>query len=69
MSKKKILYLTRDGLLEPLGQSQILSYLVPLSKNYNFHIVSFEKQDDLIDIKHFESIKSICINTINKSGV
>jgi glycosyltransferase involved in cell wall biosynthesis len=60
MSKKKILYLTRDGLLEPLGQSQILSYLVPLSKNYNFHIISFEKKVDLLDLKHFEAIKNIC---------
>lgn len=58
--KKNILYLTRDGLLEPLGQSQILSYLVPLSKKYNFHLISFEKQNDLIDIKHFKYINSIC---------
>lgn len=58
--KKNILYLTRDGLLEPLGQSQILSYMVPLSIKYNFHVISFEKQDDLINIKHFKHIKSIC---------
>ena len=29
---KTVLYLTYDGLSDPLGQSQILKYLVPLSK-------------------------------------
>ena len=26
--KKPVLYLTRNGLLEPLGQSQVMSYLL-----------------------------------------
>ena len=40
---KKILYLTYDGLTDPLGQSQILKYLIPLSKRNKIIIVSFEK--------------------------
>ena len=40
---KTVLYLTYDGLSDPLGQSQILKYLVPLSKTNNLIILSFEK--------------------------
>ena len=43
-STKKILYLTWDGLTDPLGNSQILSYLKGLSNNgYEIYIVSLEK--------------------------
>ena len=41
-----VLYLTYDGLLDPLGASQILPYLQKLSsKKYRIHIISFEKID------------------------
>jgi hypothetical protein len=41
----RILYLTYDGLNDPLGQSQILPYLCGLSdKGYSITIISFEKQ-------------------------
>lgn len=41
-----ILYLTYDGLTDPLGQSQVLPYITGLSKQgYSFHIISFEKPD------------------------
>lgn len=57
---KNILYITRNGLLEPLGQSQILSYMLPLSKDYKFYLVSFEKEEDCKDIEHLKRIKDIC---------
>ena len=41
---KNTLYLTYDGLTDPLGQSQILPYLLRLSeKGWNITVVSFEK--------------------------
>ncbi len=41
----KILYITYDGLTDPLGQSQILPYLCGLSREgYRFTILSFEKK-------------------------
>lgn len=44
--REKILYITYDGLTDPLGQSQILPYLAGLSKQgYRFTILSFEKKD------------------------
>lgn len=45
---KKILYISYDGLTDPLGQSQILPYLAALTKEgYLFTIISFEKPDRL----------------------
>jgi glycosyltransferase involved in cell wall biosynthesis len=42
---KQVLYITYDGLTDPLGQSQILPYLQHLSKHgYQFTILSFEKR-------------------------
>jgi len=46
---KSILYLTRNGLLEPLGRSQIEPYMRMLASHYNIKIVSFEKCHDLCD--------------------
>ena len=57
--KKKIIYLSYDGLLEPLGYSQILSYLNILSSNYEIWIISFEKNNDLKNRNHFDRIKNI----------
>jgi glycosyltransferase involved in cell wall biosynthesis len=46
MDVKKILYITYDGLTDPLGQSQILPYLKGLSAaGYRFTVLSFEKKD------------------------
>ena len=46
MQSKEILYLSYDGLTDPLGQSQILPYLKGLSQyGYHFTILSFEKKD------------------------
>jgi glycosyltransferase involved in cell wall biosynthesis len=43
---REILYITYDGLTDPLGQSQILPYLIGLSQyGYRFTILSFEKRD------------------------
>ncbi|CAN6134397.1 RfaG Glycosyltransferase [Methylophilaceae bacterium] len=46
MSHKSILYLSYDGILEPLGQSQVLSYLKFLAFNRKIHLISFEKSAD-----------------------
>ena len=45
--KTKILYSTYDGILEPIGRSQIIPYLINLSSIYNITIFSFEKKKDL----------------------
>ena len=42
-----ILYITYDGLLEPLGQSQVLAYQEQLAKDFDITLLSFEKPADL----------------------
>jgi glycosyltransferase involved in cell wall biosynthesis len=56
---KKILYISYDGMTDPLGQSQVLPYLVGLTKKgCQFHLISFEKQERF---EKFEStIRKIC---------
>ena len=44
---------------DPLGQSQVLPYIINLSKeNYKFHLISFEKPDRYS--KYNSSIEKIC---------
>ena len=43
---KKILFLSYDGMTDPLGQSQVIPYLEGLSKSgYGITILSFEKKE------------------------
>ena len=58
---KNVLYLSYDGMTDPLGQSQVLPYLINLSAQggYHFTILSFEKPDKYQKFKtHIESICS-----------
>ncbi len=51
-SKRPVLYITYDGILEPLGRSQIVPYVRGLAKEgERFIIISFEKPVDLLNIK------------------
>ena len=45
----KVLYITYDGILEPLGQSQVLNYLEKLSEDHEITLMSFEKKQDTND--------------------
>lgn len=49
VKKPRVLYLSYTGMLEPLGRSQVLSYLSRLSDEYQFDVISFEKAHDLSD--------------------
>jgi len=41
-----IIYLTRNGALEPLGQSQIVPYLEGLAHYFSITLITFEKPED-----------------------
>jgi len=58
-----ILYITYDGLLEPLGQSQVLAYQEKLAKNFNIILFSYEKPSDLKKIDLFLHIKERISNS------
>ncbi|UHH08571.1 glycosyltransferase [Luteimonas fraxinea] len=42
-----ILYISYSGMLEPLGQSQVLAYQERLASSFTIHLVSFERAEDL----------------------
>src|SRR5690606_21037606 len=46
---KSVLYISYDGMLEPLGQSQVLAYLEQLGADRPIHLLSFEKAVDWAD--------------------
>jgi len=60
--KLSTLYLTRNGLLEPLGQSQILPYLRGISRKYQITLITFEKKEDLLNKIYRRKINEECKN-------
>lgn len=55
-----VLYITRNGMLEPLGQSQVLGYLRGLSRDYRFTLISFEKPEDLANEAAVARVRADC---------
>ena len=56
---KNVLYLSYDGMTDPLGQSQVLPYIIGLTKKgFHFHLISFEKPDRFH--AHKKDILKIC---------
>lgn len=61
---KKILYISYDGMTDPLGQSQVLPYLAGLTQlGCEFTILSFEKKD------RFETEKNIIQDLAAQAGI
>lgn len=59
MDLTHVLYISYDGMTDPLGQSQVLPYLSGLSKEgFKFHLISFEKEEKFKI--HREHIQAIC---------
>jgi glycosyltransferase involved in cell wall biosynthesis len=55
-----VLYITYDGLLEPLGQSQVWQYLRRLSSGHRIVLVSFEKAEDMRDAARLKVQQDAC---------
>ena len=73
VERKKVCYLSFDGMTDPLGQSQVIPYLIKLSeKGFCFHIISVEKPDMFLlkgqDIKHILDSNGIKWTTISYSN-
>ena len=60
-----ILYISYDGMLEPLGQSQVLAYLKRLADGRRIHLISFEKAEDWANVVARERLAS----DITASGI
>ena len=54
-----VLYISYDGITDPLGQSQILPYIVGLSQSdYRFTLISYEKPERYS--LHKATVQAIC---------
>lgn len=55
-----VLYLSRNGMLEPLGQSQVLAYLRGLASDFRITLISFEKPEDAADAEAMARVRMDC---------
>lgn len=62
----RILYLSHNGLLDPLGQSQVLQYLVGLARRgHAIHLITYEKPDEWARTEHLEATRDV----VSKAGI
>lgn len=52
----KVLYLSLTGMTEPLGRSQVLEYLIELSKKNTICLLSYERETDLSNLEEIERL-------------
>jgi glycosyltransferase involved in cell wall biosynthesis len=53
-----ILYISYDGLMEPLGQSQVLQYLKSLARQHSIALITYEKPHDLADESRLAALRA-----------
>lgn len=61
----RILYISYTGLLDPLGESQVLQYVLRLARNHKVTVLSFEKPATLADHQRVHRLVDQC----EKAGV
>ena len=59
-NQSKVLYISYDGILEPLGNSQVLKYLENLSQKFEITLISFEKHNLKNFNTEFHKMKEYC---------
>src|SRR5688572_19767817 len=63
-ANKNVLFISYDGMTDPLGQSQVLPYLIGLTKKgYRFTLLSCEKPE------RFKQHKAIIDEIVNENGI
>ncbi len=60
MARKAVVYLSRTGVMEPLGQSQILPYLRGIARERDVTLISREKAADLAETEGYERMMREC---------
>ncbi len=61
----KVLYISYDGLMEPLGQSQVFQYLRKLARGHDITLISYEKPSDWAD----EASRKALTSAVEKAGI
>lgn len=59
--RSRILYISYTGLLQPLGQSQVLQYLVQLAAAHDIVLMTYERPEDLVDRERLAEMKAQCL--------
>ncbi len=62
MTRSALIYLSRTGLMEPLGQSQILPYLRGIVSEMDVTVITREKPDDIVDGDRFDQLRRQCVD-------
>jgi hypothetical protein len=57
-ARPAVLYITYDGVQEPLGQSQVVGYLDRLAADWPIFLVSFEKRRDREDAARMSAMRA-----------
>jgi hypothetical protein len=55
---RRTLYVSYDGVLEPLGESQVLGYIERLSNDFWITLLTFEKPADLADAGRVQAMRT-----------
>lgn len=55
------LYVSYDGILEPIGRSQVVNYLIRLSPGSRYIIISFEKPEDLRQHEKVRELENVLL--------
>jgi glycosyltransferase involved in cell wall biosynthesis len=58
--KASILYISYTGLLDPLGQSQVLQYVLGLAPDYRMTLLTFEKPEALGESSRLAALAAQC---------
>ena len=65
-NRKELLYISYDGIFEPLGQSQVLAYLEKLAQiGWKINLISYEKRIDWCNKSHKHEVSLL----IKRSGI
>lgn len=54
------LYVSYTGLMDPLGQSQVLQYVLALAVDHQMTLLTFEKPENLKDSERYNKLKQRC---------
>ena len=58
--RARVLYVSYTGLLDPLGQSQVLQYVLDLAGDHQMILLSFEKRRALLNRSDVEAVEAEC---------
>ena len=57
--RPKVLFLTTNGLLDQLGSSQILPYILNMSNTFNYVLFSIEKKKSLLKEDKLKKLEAL----------